>query len=690
MVSPLPLEPGTVLQSRYRIVRPLDAGGSATVYLAERLGVEGGVPLAVKELSPDTYSLAEFTNEVNALFALSHPNLPKVYDFFEQDGRHYLVMEFVGGRTLKERVLEEGPLGVDQVLDIALQVCGTMVYLHEQAERKVLHRDLKPSNLMLTPHGRVKLLDFGIARVQGVRPGSHLYAYTEEYASPEQRQGRGTDERSEVYSFGATLYFLLTGQTPHGGTTGLTATGTAGGAEAQADEAGSAGSRAGAHPSAGAPVGERAGSRTGPRAGSRAGLSREMRRVVWRCLRPNPADRYQSFREVARDLEAIRLARRTRTTRLILTLAGLAAALALAFAGRVALRPSLYPVIGPARVPAGQTVTLEAGLPAAWSGSLESIVWRVEDTQDPGDPREAGRGRYLSFSSTDLGVFQVQALVEQNGRQRPLTRVQRLEVYPALRVPGDLLAGQSLSFRCSPLSAGAGREYTFRWEVRGPVKDSVASAPVVLSRTTSEPTVTVPSLAPGRYVARVGATVKAARGLEVTVAGEDVFFNASSLVVVDPGRALNGNGSFESEFRSGPLEWSLVYPQHLAYDRAVGRTGTRSLRFEPWTGTPSSYAVQLVPLQPGRLYRLTVWVRGRDLGSGSAVTVEAAFRSAVDETYVLPQESVQVEWAGTFDWRQLMLHFYVPPGSPVNLEVHLGYHGSGTVWMDDCYVEALD
>jgi serine/threonine protein kinase len=707
------LSPGAVLQSRYRIIRLHDQGGSATVYLAERLGVEETVPLAVKELNPDAFGLAEFKNEVNALYSLNHPNLPKVYDFFEQDGHHYLVMDFVQGKTLKQRVIELGPLPEEQALDYAAQVAGILRYLHGRAERRIIHRDVKPSNLMLTKAGQVKLLDFGIARVPDTRlPGNHLHAYTEDYASPEQKANRPTDERSDIYSFGVTLHFLLTGVTP-GGQPSATLLGPddttpvpkayqppespgAPGPKVSDDTTAPVPSASlsarrpadGEPPRVSGPL--RTASATGETSSRRPGLSRDVRRIIGRCLRAAPAERYQSFAELARDIEGYRRAKRTRLMRVLGIAAAVIALGAVGLTGKLIFRPSLYPVVGPSRVEAGSSITLQVGLPAAWSASLDSIVWQVEDTQSLGRTIEAQKGRYFSFSSTDLGVFEVQAYVETDGKSRPLSDIRRVEVYPALRVPSEVLAGQPTSLRSPGATAAGGRSYSYSWIVKGPAPPGGGQSgppPVVLDQGTETPRCPLALTVVGTYTAQVAVTVKPERGLEVTVTGKPVTVSCVTEVVVDPAKIINGNSSFEQRFGSAPVDWTLIYLSHLTYDRSQGRTGSCSLRFLPWTGKPVSYAVQLVPLRAGADYRLTAWVKGEALAEGAAITVEVCFRSSINETYVLPSESVALDWTGSFDWRQVMLQFAVPPGDPVNLEVYLKYSGAGTIWFDDCAVE---
>ena len=641
------LAPSAVLQDRYRILRLHDQGGSATVYLAERLGVEEPVPLAVKELNPGVFGLAEFKNEVNVLYSLNHPNLPKVYDFFEQDGKHYLVMDFVQGITLKQRVLDAGPFPVDQALDIAVQVCGILRYLHERADRKIIHRDLKPSNLMLTKSGQVKLLDFGIARIPDSKlPGNHLYAYTEDYAAPEQKANQKADERSDIYSFGVTFHFLLTGTTP-----------------AEAIEAPSS-----------------------------VKLSRDVRRILGRCLKSNPAERYQSFAELARDVQAYHEARHTRTTRVLWAVAAGVGLVALFVAGKMLFRP-LYPIVGPDRVPAGESVALEVGLPGSWSGSLDSIVWQVADIQAGGAPKDVQKGRYFTFRSTDLGAYQVQASLELSGRRRPLSDVKRIEVYPVLDLPAELPVHARLTLRCPSITAAGGRTYAWTWDVRGPVVGgNVSAAPSKLQVTTGVPVQRVDLGETGRYVAGVAVTVRAPNGPAVTLSAETKTVDVVDQVVVDPLRVRNENPGFEKEYAGQPVAWVVVYPAYLAYDKTQGHTGSRSLRFDAWTGRPSSYAVQLVPLPGGKSYRVTVWVKGQGLSPGSSVfTLEGRFRSSSDETYVLPDEVCAFKPnAASLDWTQLMIYFSIPAGSPANLEIYVRYSGPGTLWLDDCAVEVLN
>jgi serine/threonine protein kinase len=217
------LSVGSVLHERYRVVRVLGKGGMGAVYLVEDTKLYGKL-WAMKELlerfveaGDRAEAVAQFQQEAKLLVGLRHPNLPQIVDAFEQDGRHYLVMEYVEGQTLEE-MLEQSPTGVfteEQVLEWTGQICDVLNYLHAH-DPPVIFRDLKPANIMITPEGRVKLIDFGVARLFDPSKGTDtLKMGTVGYAPPEQYAGQGqTTPRSDIYALGATLYELLTGDNP--------------------------------------------------------------------------------------------------------------------------------------------------------------------------------------------------------------------------------------------------------------------------------------------------------------------------------------------------------------------------------------------------------------------------------------------------------------------------------------------
>lgn len=224
------LSPGTVLRERYMIVDCVGQGGMGAVYRATDLRLKGRV-CAIKEIryDPDlppealVQAQQQFHREASVLACLDHPNLPKVSDYFSEEGREYLVMDFVAGRDLRQVLEEEQRAGrmLDErrVLQWAEQLCDALSYLHNQ-DPPVLHRDIKPANIKETPTGLLKLVDFGLvklliaddARTITVLQGRGTAAYTplEQYGGDTGH----TDARSDIYALGATLYHLLTGQPP--------------------------------------------------------------------------------------------------------------------------------------------------------------------------------------------------------------------------------------------------------------------------------------------------------------------------------------------------------------------------------------------------------------------------------------------------------------------------------------------
>jgi formylglycine-generating enzyme required for sulfatase activity/predicted Ser/Thr protein kinase len=205
------LEAGTTLHGRYKIVSEIAQGGLSVVYEAHDLLLDSEV--AVKQLLfINDETRVAFTQEARILAGLSHHGIPKVIDLFEEDGEDYLVMELIVGPNLEMVArANQGPLDFSDVAVWADQILEALIYLHS-SRPPIIHRDIKPSNLKMTPHGRVMLIDFGLAKLferSHSRPG-----YTESYAPLEQLQRQGTDQTSDIYSLGATLYRLLSGRVP--------------------------------------------------------------------------------------------------------------------------------------------------------------------------------------------------------------------------------------------------------------------------------------------------------------------------------------------------------------------------------------------------------------------------------------------------------------------------------------------
>jgi len=211
------LRPGQLLENRYRIEREIGGGGFAKVYLADDRNLNKQV--AIKH-NYDRSSAAQrqFREEARLLADATHPNLPRVIDYFVfQTGEQCLVMDYINGENLHQR-MRRGPIAVAKAVDYVLQVCEAVAYLHGQAP-PIIHRDIKPANIVVTNDGRAVLVDLGIfKRVEPRgRTVNAARAYTPGYSPPEQYDmpgGQGTDRRSDIYSLGATLYALLAGRDP--------------------------------------------------------------------------------------------------------------------------------------------------------------------------------------------------------------------------------------------------------------------------------------------------------------------------------------------------------------------------------------------------------------------------------------------------------------------------------------------
>ena len=221
---------GTILRGRYNLTNVVGQGGMGNVYRAEDTRLPGRV-CAVKEIQSTPMATAEtreqeqrqFLREASLLAQLDHPNLPKVSDFFTENGLDYLVMDYVPGSNLKELIddsrVEGKLLEPDVVMDWGKQLLDAIHYLHNQ-DPPVLHRDIKPANIKLTPDNRIKLVDFGLAKVlagddsrtitviQG--RGTAYYTPLEQYGGESEH----TDARSDIYAVGATFYHLLSGKPP--------------------------------------------------------------------------------------------------------------------------------------------------------------------------------------------------------------------------------------------------------------------------------------------------------------------------------------------------------------------------------------------------------------------------------------------------------------------------------------------
>ncbi|AAK78384.1 protein kinase [Clostridium acetobutylicum] len=207
-----------IFENKYKIIDILGKGGMSTVYLAKDIKLQKF--WAIKEVSNninDTSKLkVDLLAETNILKKLDHPALPRIVDIIKRDESLYIVMDFIDGVSLDKFIHKNGAINEKVVLDWAKQICDVLSYLHSQKPNPIIYRDMKPGNLMLTQNGKIKLIDFGIAREYKKEVSKDTtYIGTRGYAAPEQYGDCQSDARTDIYSFGVTLYHMLTGKGPN-------------------------------------------------------------------------------------------------------------------------------------------------------------------------------------------------------------------------------------------------------------------------------------------------------------------------------------------------------------------------------------------------------------------------------------------------------------------------------------------
>src|SRR5271166_392752 len=270
----------------YEIVSLLGAGGMGEVYRARdsRLKRDVAVKVLPQALSLDADRLRRFEQEALATAALNHPNILAVFDIGTHQGAPYVVSELLEGETLRER-LRSGAIAVRKTLDYALQIAHGLGAAHAKG---IIHRDLKPENIFLTKDGRVKILDFGLAKLTQTEPGAHtslptmthateagVVMGTAGYMSPEQVRGAAVDARSDIFSFGAILYEMLSGKRAfHGETAADTMSAILREETPELSE-------------------------------TARNVPPGLERIVRHCLEKNPAQRFHSAGDMAFDLEAL-------------------------------------------------------------------------------------------------------------------------------------------------------------------------------------------------------------------------------------------------------------------------------------------------------------------------------------------------------------------------------------------------
>jgi len=270
-----PLEEGRPVAGKYRITGKLGEGGMGVVFRAEDTRLKRAVALKFlpPELTRDPEAKERFFREAQAAAALAHPNICTIHEINEDEGKSFIAMEYIEGRSIREKI-KKGPLDLGEALNISIQASKGLEAAHKKG---IIHRDIKSANIMVTEEGQVKIMDFGLAKVTGAtlitREAKTMG--TVAYMSPEQAKGKAVDQRSDIWSFGVVLYEMLAGQLPFSGEREGTLL------------------YAIVHK---APAALRM---LAPK------VAPEVERVVEKALAKNPADRYQSMGEFLKDLEAL-------------------------------------------------------------------------------------------------------------------------------------------------------------------------------------------------------------------------------------------------------------------------------------------------------------------------------------------------------------------------------------------------
>ncbi len=212
------IEKGSKINDRYQIIKTLGEGGMANVYLAYDTILNRNVAVKILrgEFENDEKFIRRFQREALSASNLSHPNIVEMYDFGEDQGQNYIVMEYVDGKTLKQLIKKRGHLTITEVVDIMLQLSDGMAHAHDSY---IIHRDIKPQNIMILENGMIKITDFGIAMAINASQLTQTNSVmgSVHYLPPEQANGNGATIRSDIYSMGILMYELLTGEIPYKG-----------------------------------------------------------------------------------------------------------------------------------------------------------------------------------------------------------------------------------------------------------------------------------------------------------------------------------------------------------------------------------------------------------------------------------------------------------------------------------------
>ena len=215
------ISPGMLLSERYEIIDKVGSGGMADVYNAKDLRLNRNVAIKVLKLeySNDAKFVSKFRVEAQSVAGLSHPNIVNVYDVGEDDTLYYIVMELVEGITLKKFIEKKGRLEINEAIGIGIQIAQGIEEAHKN---NIIHRDIKPQNIIISKEGKVKVTDFGIAKAATSNTITSNAMGSVHYISPEQARGGYSDEKSDIYSLGVTLYEMLLGKVPFEGDSTVT------------------------------------------------------------------------------------------------------------------------------------------------------------------------------------------------------------------------------------------------------------------------------------------------------------------------------------------------------------------------------------------------------------------------------------------------------------------------------------
>ena len=212
---------GTMIGDRYEVLERIGMGGMSDVYKAKdhKLNRHVAVKVLKQEFSENTNFVSKFRVEAQAAASLMHPNIVNVYDVGEDDDLYYIVMELVEGITLKRFIEKKGRLDVKEAIGIGVQIAQGMQAAHDNS---IIHRDIKPQNIIISKEGKVKVTDFGIAKAATSNTITSNAMGSVHYISPEQARGGYSDEKSDIYSLGVTMYEMLSGKVPFEGDSTVT------------------------------------------------------------------------------------------------------------------------------------------------------------------------------------------------------------------------------------------------------------------------------------------------------------------------------------------------------------------------------------------------------------------------------------------------------------------------------------